>query len=191
MTIKTWLSKKKNQRIVYFVVGAILLYFWIKNRAKSEVGYSDLKGGYIGGVTSPGGATSSGGWNYGGDVQVTNVITPKLWYQGWEPHCEIRITGSSENWRLKDHGTESLPNGCIWRYQVNGHVFHQMNRLDNYQYESNDDVAIWVLPVYIDKQHKTLNFWGGEEWQDPHISPGFSLNTSLGQSYYIFNKAVL
>jgi hypothetical protein len=188
-----FLSDKKNRKYILMAVGLVLLvlvYSKYGKRKTTTIPGTGGAGGKIDTGTIAPPPTYIPDFNFG-DVVVTNIITPKLWYQGWEEHCDIRITGNSEDWRLKDYGTESLRDGCIWRYQINGHVFHQMTRLDNYIFESNDDVAIWVLPVYIDKQHMGLQLWGGEEWQDPNISPGFSKNTSLGQSYYYFNKAAL
>ena len=40
--IEAWFKKKKNRQIAFMILGAVCLYFWIKNQDKGSAGYSDL-----------------------------------------------------------------------------------------------------------------------------------------------------
>jgi len=44
--IETWLKKKENRQMLFFLIGVICLYFYVKNKNKqSNAGYSELKTG--------------------------------------------------------------------------------------------------------------------------------------------------
>jgi hypothetical protein len=189
MNFETWIKKKSNKQLIFFLLGVVCLYFYTRQKAKAEekaAGYSSLREAYVGGGLIPV-KPEPGPGSIDPDAPVTGAVTPKYYGQGWEPHCQIVVSGSSGNWLLNDVGTEGLPAGHIWQYQVNGHVFRQAGRLANYSYQTNQPVSILLTPVKIGAP--SLHYWGGEtNWQDPNLSAGFSLNNSMGSTYIMFNK---
>jgi len=76
MSLKAWISKKQNQRLFLFVMGFVLVYYWIKNRDKSvddQSVYRSLGGRTATPTEAP---ISTDGYMYYG-ISLPYTYTPK------------------------------------------------------------------------------------------------------------------
>jgi len=109
---------------------------------------------------------------------VTGPVTPKLEQFGLKQHCDIQISGSSEDWTLNDYAAEQPGAGNENVYDIND-VRIRGSQLRNYKFESNRSLLVvrYMYPI------GQAEFWA-ENFQH------FSRNTTAGFCMFTFNEFV-
>lgn len=165
--MEKFLKNKKNRKILFFLIGAIILYLYVKKKSTADnesVGYAGLKytnGGVTGGVVLPTTPVVEIPSSYTGNY------APELVYSMHPQDGMIRVTGSSRNWRIFDDSTTiNLPSDKEFLYIVGVKNIRQSTPLQNEIYQSNNDFVIekWI----IKKNAPNLSYWwyATDNWGD-------------------------
>lgn len=179
--VQKWLSKKKNRKMLFFLLGVIVLFFYVRNAKGAAPGYLDPPG------TTPG----SGGGNATTRVipypPGNGVMSPKLADYGSLEHLNLEWKGTSENWEFKDLAQVDCPAGYTPTYYIGAQVIK--GQLSGFVWQSNN--MFTVHKVLVKNGVDDLYFWARNA-DDPLRRPddGYSMsgNTSVAHQTVYFNK---
>lgn len=179
--IKKWLSVKKNRKMLFFLLGVVVLYFYVRNRNSETPGYGTGTG-----TTPPPG-------NGNATTRVipyppgNGAMTPKRADYGSLEHLNIKWTGSSEDWDAEDLAVVYCPPGYTETYYIGAQVIK--GQLKNFKWPCNN--VITIHKVLVKNGVDDLYFWARNA-DDPLRRPddGYSMsgNTSVAHQTYYFNK---
>jgi len=181
--IKKWLSVKKNRKLLFFLLGVVVLYFYVKNRNSESPGYNSTPG------TGPGASNGNASTRAIPYPPGNGIMSPKLADYGSLEHLNIKWTGESENWTAEDLSTVAAPAGYRIRYYIGGQTIITDTPLKNFKWESNN--MITFHKCLIKNGVDDLYFWARNS-DDPLRRPDdgvmMSGNTSVAHQTYYFNK---
>lgn len=180
--VQKWLSKKKNRKMLFFLLGVVCLFFYVRSRAAAAPGYGDLPG------------TGNGTSNGNASTRVipyppgNGIMSPKLADSGSLEHLNIKWTGSSGDWTGEDLVASSYPAGYQPRYYIGGQVI-TIDRLTNFKWPS--DNMITIHKIIVKNGVDDLYFWGRNA-DDPTRRPddGYTMpgNVSVAHQTFYFNR---
>lgn len=181
--VQRWLSKKKNRKMLFFLLGVVCLFFYVRSRNGNQPGYGNLPG------TTPGGSNGNATTRVIPYPPGNGVMSPKLADHGSFEHLNIKWTGGPGNWTAEDVAVVSWPAGYRLRYLIGGQDIITDTPLKNFKWETNNMITF----------HKGIVKNGVTDWyfwsrmpNDPTHQPNdgymMSNNTSIAHSTFYFNK---
>lgn len=181
--VQRWLSKKKNRKMLFFLLGVVCLFFYVRNKSAAAPGYGDLPG------------TGTGTSNGNGSTRVipyppgNGVMSPKLADYGSLEHLNIKWTGVPGNWTAEDLAVVSWPAGYKLRYIIGGQDIITDTPLKNFSWPSNNMVS---FQKGIIKNGVTDWYFWARNADDPTRKPddGYTMsnNTSIAHQTFYFNR---
>ncbi|KAA0992782.1 hypothetical protein [Dyadobacter aurulentus] len=185
-----WLSKKKNRKILFFIIGAVALFFYVRNRAQqNEPGYGSLRTGYNTGngqPTTPGGSPGS----FQPYTPGNGAVTPKMATFSYPGHINMQWSGSSGNWTFRDLAVVDVPQGYSIRYYIgSGETIITKTPLVGYRWESNFPLTFHkgIIKDGVDD----LYFYGTSDQGIARPQDGASMfgNVSFAIQTFYFNRS--
>lgn len=179
--VQKWLSKKKNRKMLFFLLGVIVLFFYVRNRSAAAPGYGTGTG------TTPGTSNGNATTRVIPYPPGNGVMSPKLADYGSLEHLNIKWTGSDGNWTAQDLAIVDHPAGYQTKYFIGGQVI--TGQLTNFKWESNN--MITFHKIIVKNGVDDLYFWARNA-DDPLRRPddGYTMsgNTSVAHQTFYFNR---
>lgn len=173
---KFW-KNKKNRKIVIFLGVAVVLFWIIKSKGIVKTTTTTNNG-------NSGTKTDDGG----GVVPPTEIITgdviPVIMSKGLPEGMDIRITGSSKDWRITDISNPNRPAGMEVSYKVAGKMYRNI-QLSNFVWQSNNPLYIqknWIKIGAADTGPRG-NGQGGDDSLSDYIGRSSYAYTNIGFVY--------
>jgi hypothetical protein len=181
--VQKWLSKKKNRKMLFFLLGVVCLFFYVRNRSAVAPGYGSLPG------TTPGTGSGNATTRVVPYPPGNGIMSPKLADYGSLEHLNIHWTGSDGDWTAEDLSTLTAPAGFRIRYYNGGQTIITDTPLKNFKWESNNMISFHKC--LIKNGVEDLYFWARNA-DDPLRRPddGYTMsgNTSVAHQTFYFNK---
>lgn len=178
--IQKWLSKKSNRKMLFFLLGVVCLFFYVRNSKAEQPGYTSL----------PGPATGSNGNTTTRVIPYppgNGVMSPKLADYGSLEHLNLGWTGTSEDWTFDDLVEVYCPPGYSPRYYIGAQVI--VGQLRGFKWPSNN--MFTVHKILVKNDVTDLYFWARNA-DDPTRRPDdgymMSNNTSVAHQTIYFNR---
>ncbi|MPR31958.1 hypothetical protein [Salmonirosea aquatica] len=132
--LEKYLSSAANRQRILWIVGAILLYFFIR-KYKAKAGTLGPPVVQLPNIPVSAGDRTSGGST--GIGSISGNFTPVILSRGYASLANFEISGSSNNWRITDLSTRSPAPGYEWYYIVGEKVVRQSGRLIDEPWQTN------------------------------------------------------
>ena len=167
--------------MLFFLLGVICLFFYVRSRSANQPGYGDLPGG------APGSSNGNATTRVIPYPPGNGVMTPKLADSGSLEHLNIKWTGSSGNWEGEDLAVVDKPAGYQERYYIGGQVI--VGQLKGFKWQSNN--MITIHKIIVKNGVDDLYFWARNA-DDPTRRPddGYTMpgNVSVAHQTFYFNR---
>ena len=187
-----FLKNKKNRAYLFFFLGAIMLYFYIKNKQNQALQATSESSGYLSVYLKTDQTTGAGTGSNNGSTPVTNPFptgtgnaTPKLVNFSLPEHLKLSITGSSKNWVINDVSNVNLNGGYEFWYFMNGcQTIKQNTKLVNFNWNCNNPLTIQKICIKTGTDSLYPLGYGTDE----SLIQTYSYNNSVAFNTWIFNK---
>ncbi len=125
------------------------------------------------------------------DPTDDGTVKPVAMSESWPGILDVRISGSSNNWKIADVSTVELRDGYEWQYLVNSDIVRTDKNLTDYPYPGNAPVR--VQKQAIKKGVESLARWPTHNetssWYDKDASYAFGPISDVGGvTFYYFTN---